>query len=147
MNNTISILILILVLAALFVLFRLTRNIRTINRRVKTVMNAIDRLNVALDQVGSESAAGFEAIGSALTELAEDIANIPSNENVDAAATRASGIAQQIAERTAAFAQQIRDAIPTPVVEDPEGSDTEGSGTETSGTEDSATEDSGSGVE
>jgi phage-related protein len=99
-----------------------------IKRRLDTIMGAIENLRSAVDSVGSNTSAGFSAIQSAMEELATDIANLPQNADVEAEAQRLSAAAQTIADGTAQFAQNIRDAIPT---ETPTGDG--GGGEDTSG--------------
>lgn len=77
-------------------------------------MSAIDELRAAVENNATTAAGGFAAIGSALQELATDIANLPQNSDVQAEAARLTEVTNTIASQTAAFSQQIRDALPTP---------------------------------
>lgn len=90
-----------------------------IKKEINNAMSAIDNLKSAVDSNAATAADGFAAIGSALEELATDIQNLPQNADVEAEAVRLSGVTNSIAEHTAAFAQQIRDAVATPPVDPP----------------------------
>ena len=89
-------------------------------RKLEEIMSAIEDLRNAVNTVETSQQAGFEAVSSALAELATDIENLPQNADVAAEASRLSGIATTISEASATFAQTIRDAVPTPETPTPE---------------------------
>lgn len=155
MNTTIQILILILVLAALLVLFGLTRNVRTINRRVKKVMSNQAEFDRDLQEAKDEIVNVGNAILAETQQIANWIAQQPGS--VDTSGIR--GVTASLK----ALGLKVKEIF-EPAVEgsgsegsggegsgtegsDAEGSGAEGSGTEGSGSEGSGTEGSGSGVE
>jgi N-acetylglucosamine kinase-like BadF-type ATPase len=85
----------------------------------REIMNALETLQNAVTDQSVAVAEGFEAIGSALTELASDVANLPANADVETEAARLSQNTETIRNLTAQFAQQVRDAIPTAPVDPP----------------------------
>jgi len=76
-------------------------------------MGAIDNLRSAVDANTAASTQGFEAIGSAMQELASDIQALPQAADVQAEADRLSANATTISEAFNDASQQIRDALPT----------------------------------
>lgn len=82
-------------------------------------MGAIDTLRTAVNTLNTTAADGFSAMESAFAELASDIAGIPANADVEAEAARVSATAADLGTLSAAFAQRLRDAIPTAPPEEP----------------------------
>lgn len=90
-------------------------------------MGAIDTLNEQVSAIGTSVnglADGLVALSEAQTELASDIANLPQEKDVKAAAEALAPKAQAIADAAstiASAAQSIRDAIPTTATGEPTG--------------------------
>lgn len=76
-------------------------------------MSAIDNLKTAQDLESTTIAEGFALIEGAFTELASDIKNIPSADDVQAAADRATANANTLKDAFATFSKTIKDALPT----------------------------------
>lgn len=81
--------------------------------KLEEMMGAIDNLKTAVDNDIAASQAGFEAIGSAMQELADDIQKLPQAADVQAEADRLSTNAQTITDAFTSASQAIRDALPT----------------------------------
>lgn len=90
-----------------------TEELIKINRRLGTIMSALDNLRTAVNNVHTTFEQGQVANEEAFAELASDIANIPSNADVQAEADRVAALATAIGAANVAFAQRIKDALPT----------------------------------
>lgn len=97
----------------------LINNHKELLGRINDIMSEIDNLRTSVNTLQTTAADGFTAMNLAFTELADDIAGIPANADVATEAGRVAAVATDLGTLTAAFAQRLRDAIPTAPPEEP----------------------------
>lgn len=90
-----------------------------IREKFKNMPNEIENLRTAVNSVQTTTEAGNAALESAFAELASDIAALPGASDVGAEAARLSAQVTQMQAASVAFAQRLRDAVPTAPPTDP----------------------------
>lgn len=97
----------------------LTTNHEELQELIGEIMSAIDTLRTAVNTLNTTAIEGFAAMSAGFEELAADIAALPGSADVEAEAARISATATDLGTLSAAFAQRLRDALPTAAPEEP----------------------------